>query len=325
MTAVATPIGQASNTQPAQPAMLHSSTAGALSSRAMLAVLSIKTWSPRKLDKQVTREVAQQKGVTGDPGQAGRYTKNLIPHSDSLEAIQTIVSQARQEFYHRTLPWSQDGSRILSADAYLDLQAVLGKLETDFKHAVQKFVQAYPNLQALAQTELAQLYDANDYPDAGRLPEKFRWKFNVLPLPDAQDFRVDLGDDLTAQMRSSIEAEVNATVADAMQDAWKRLFERVGYVVERLDDPTAVFRDSLLTGLRDLTATMRKLNLTNDTNLEHAIRDLEDRVLTHPPDELRKNASTRQNVAADARAIHERMAGFLNAPTSNPSNPAGGQ
>lgn len=295
-----------------QPTTLQAGVIGSsISQRAMLASLNIKTWSPRKLDKKVTREVAQQKGVTGDPAQAGRYTKNLIPHSDTLEAVQTIVSQARQEFYARTLPWSQDGSRILSADGFLDLQARLGTLETEFKHAVSRFVQAYPNLQARAQTELAQLHDPADYPDVTAIQEKFRWKFNILPLPDANDFRVDLGDDLTAELRGNITASVNATVADAMQDAWKRLFERVGYVVERLEDPGAVFRDSLLTGLRDLTATMRTLNLTNDMNLEQTILDLEQRVLTHEPDSLRKDKAARQGVAVDAKAIHERMAGFL--------------
>lgn len=292
----------------------QSPNSGRISSRAMLAALSIKTWSPRKLDKQVTREVAQSKGVTGDPGQAGRYTKNLIPYSDTLEAVQTIVSQARQEFYALTLPWAQDGSRILSADAYLDLQARLAKLETDFKHAVRKFILAYPNLQTRAQTELTQLYDPADYPDVTALEHKFAWKFNVLPMPDAEDFRVDLGDDLTAQMRTEIETSITSSVSEAMQNAWARLAERVGYVVERLSDPEAVFRDSLLGGLRDLTATMRKLNLTNDVDLERTIQDLENRVLTHEPGDLRKNASTRQSVAADAQAIHNRMAGFFGKP-----------
>ncbi len=284
-----------------------------IAERAMLVSLSIKTWSPRKLDKQVTREVATQKGVTGDPTKAGRYTKNLIPQSDALGHVQTIVSQARAEFYQKTLPWSQDGSRIISADAYLALVARLNALELDFKQAVKKFVSEYPNLKLTAKTTLGTLFEDADYPDVGTLEGKFSWKVVPLPLPSGDDFRVQLGDDLTAQMRASIETEVSSSIQSAMSDAWQRLAAKVSYVAERLSNPDNVFQERLLTGLKDLTDTTRQLNLTNDPNLERIINELEQNVLTHSPEALRTDLVSRAAVAADTNAILNRMAGFMGA------------
>ncbi len=284
---------------------------GSITDRALLLILNISTWSPRKLDKQVTREVAQSKGVTGNPEKAGRYTKNLIPNSDTLNAVQTIVSQARAEFYARTRPWSQDGSRIISADAYIELIARLNTLELDFKHAVKQFILAYPNLKASAKTTLGSLFNDSDYPDVATLENKFAWRVVPLPLPTGDDFRVNLGDELTAQMRLDIEAELRGGIQAAMQDNWEQLGKKLGYVVERLADPEAVFQERLLTSLKDLADTTRKLNFTNDNTLERVIQDLEQSVLTHSSESLRTNATTRATVAADAKAIHARMAAFM--------------
>ena len=299
------------STAPINPPLSSQPSTGSISERAMLASLNIKNWSPRKLDKQVTREVAQSKGVTVGAETVGRYTKNLIPQSDTLSAVQHIVSQARAEFYNLTLPWSQDGSRILSADAYLELQARLSTLEIEYRHAVKKFIAAYPALQQRAQTELARLYVADEYPDASALDAKFVWKFQVLPLPQASDFRVNLGDDLSAQMREDIAQEINSSVASAMQDAYQRLQTRVQYVMERLSDPDAIFQARLLEGLRDMCGTLRKLNLTGDANLEQALDDLEARVLVHSAETLRENPAVRGAAASSAAEIHARMAGFM--------------
>src|SRR5579884_3866071 len=84
-----------------------------LSSRAMLCSLSISMWSARKHDPAASEEIASRHGAKSD---AGRYNKVLLP-KQALAEIQKIVSEARHEHYFITLPWADDGYRVLPAAA----------------------------------------------------------------------------------------------------------------------------------------------------------------------------------------------------------------
>ena len=87
-----------------------------LSARAMLCSLSISMWSARKHDPEASEEIAQRHGAQPD---AGRYHKVLLPKA-ALAEVQKIVSEARQEHYFMTLPWDDNGYRVLPAAAYMD-------------------------------------------------------------------------------------------------------------------------------------------------------------------------------------------------------------
>src|ERR1700758_1805880 len=87
-----------------------------LSTRAMLCSLSISMWSARKHDPEASEEIAFRHGARPD---AGRYHKVLLP-KEALAEIQKIVSEARQKHYFVTLPWGDDGYRVLPGAAYFD-------------------------------------------------------------------------------------------------------------------------------------------------------------------------------------------------------------
>ena len=82
-----------------------------LSTRAMLSGLTIRQWTARKLDKRVTAEVA---ATHGTDSHVGRYNKSLVA-KESLAAIVAAANAARALHYARTLPWLDDGARILPA------------------------------------------------------------------------------------------------------------------------------------------------------------------------------------------------------------------
>src|ERR1700738_3740956 len=82
-----------------------------LSRKAMLAMLQIKKWAAKKHDKRASQEVATNHGAST---LAGAYRKNMLPsQSSALEDVQKACDEARTFHYQNTLPWGQDGSRIL--------------------------------------------------------------------------------------------------------------------------------------------------------------------------------------------------------------------
>src|SRR5260370_13657201 len=81
----------------------------------MLCSVSIGVWSARKHDPEASQEIASLHRASSD---AGRYNKLLVPRR-ALEEIHKIINEARQEHYFMTLPWGDDGYRVLPAAAYM--------------------------------------------------------------------------------------------------------------------------------------------------------------------------------------------------------------
>jgi hypothetical protein len=91
-----------------------------ITERAMLAAIHISIWTAVKHDRKVSHEVANQHGA---PVSAGRYNKQLLRGAGKLDELRTLAGQIRQHFYKITLPWSDEGYRLLPAHFYFELSA----------------------------------------------------------------------------------------------------------------------------------------------------------------------------------------------------------
>jgi hypothetical protein len=86
-----------------------------ITERAMLSAVHISIWTAVKHDRKVSRDVANQHGAHES---AGRYNKQLLRGAERLDALRTLAGQIRQHFYKITLPWSDEGYRLLPAHFY---------------------------------------------------------------------------------------------------------------------------------------------------------------------------------------------------------------
>lgn len=295
-----------------------------LSSRAMLCSLSISVWSARKHDAEASEEIARQHGAQAD---AGRYHKVLLPKA-ALAAIQQIVGEARQEHYFMTLPWDDNGYRVLPAAAYMEHTEKMRALSSRFTPAVETLVRQFGQLVEEAKTRLGGLFRAADYPGPEELRSKFSFETKVMPLPDASDFRVTMGEEEKERIKRQITAAVEASLQVASRELWQRLYEAVSHLAERLqaykvtdegiDHP---FRDSVVTNLVKLVDILPKLNVTADAELKRLAAEVRASLLVDPQ-ELRKSESVRTETAKTAAEIADRMKAYM-AGYSVP-NPTGG-
>ena len=284
-----------------------------LSSRAMLCSLSISMWSARKHDPDASQEIAQRHGAQAD---AGRYHKVLLPKA-ALAEIQKIVSDARQEHYFMTLPWDDNGYRVLPAAAYMDHTEKMRELSNRFTPTVDTLAQQFGHLVEEAKVRLGGLFRPEDYPAAEELRSKFSFETKVMPLPDAGDFRVSLGDEEKERIKRQITTAVEASLQVASRDLWLRLYEAVTHLAERLQAYQVTeervehpFRDSVVTNLVKLVDILPKLNVTADLELERLAAQVRAALLVDPK-ELRKSESVRTETAKAAAAIAQRMAGYM--------------
>jgi hypothetical protein len=240
----------------------------------MLCSLSISMWSARKHDPDASEEIAVRHGAQAD---AGRYHKVLLL-KQALAEVQKIVSEASQEHYFMTLPWGDDGYRVLPAAAYMDHVEKMRTLSNRFTGAVDTLARQFLTLVDQAKTRLGGLFRASDYPSTDELRAKFSFDTKVLPLPDAGDFRVALGDEEKDRIKRQITAAVEASLQVGSRELWFRLYEAVQHMADRLTSYKVTqqrvehpFRDTVVTNLVKLVDVLPKLNITNDSELERLL------------------------------------------------------
>lgn len=274
---------------------------------AMLVELSISCWTARKLDKRVSQEIDTDKSARV---RAGNYNKNLLAGTQKLDNIVKFAANVRAWHNANTLPWSDNGQRLLPVEHFLTYKERIGEYEQEYNALVQEFLTSYPDLVDAAAFQLAKLFDRSEYPDVEDIAGKFNFRFVFSPVPTSGDWRVAIGqqarDELEAQCTNVIEERTKA----AMKEAWSRLHECLTHASERLEDTgdgentkRKIFRDSLVNNAQELVDMLRILNVTKDPELERARVMLSNTFSGLDAADLRKDEGARKGVKAEVDAI----------------------
>lgn len=279
-----------------------------LNDRALLVQLSISQWTARKYDKKATRQVADANGTTMD---AGRYNKALLPMNSLLDNIHKKTTHIRSKFYDNTLPWGIEGTMMLPTANYLNFMSEFRKELGEWNTLVDTFWQNYDGLVSNAQRVLGSLYDHSDYPSSADIRQKFHMDMAVFPVPST-DFRVSIGSDELSRIQQDVERRVQEAQSKAMTEVWQRLHDRVKHMAEKLADPKAIFRDSMIENAREICALLPRLNFSDDPNLEAMRQQVEASLIKHP-DALRNDPDLRRDTAAEAKKIMDAMSVFMGA------------
>jgi hypothetical protein len=265
--------------------------------RAMLANLNISQWTARKHDKSVSAEVdATHNAVDG-----GRYNKLLIDKK-ALDPLAKHASQVRNYHYGMTLPWGDNGDRILPATCYMEYMAKMRALRNEGETLVDKFCVSYPALVADARQRLGTMYDANDYPHIDHIKERFGIAVNFMPVPSATDFRVDVSEETLAEIRKNLDAQVEKMTTVATKECWDRLHIAVDRIYVTMGKDKPVFRDSLIENLTDLLSMIPKLNFTGDEGLTNICIEIQTHMIVRPAN-LRRSTHTREELRVHAERI----------------------
>jgi hypothetical protein len=277
-----------------------------LNDRALLVQLNVSQWTARKYDKSASKEVTTAHGAASA---AGRFNKSLLPMNDKLDNIHKKTTLIRAKYYDNTLPWGMDGTMMLPTANYLNFMSEFRKERGEWNSLVQEFYDDYEQDMLDAQRILGSLYNHADYPSKADLRAKFHMDMVVFPVPSS-DFRVAIGSEELSRIQQDVERRVKDAEQTALKDVWQRLYERVKHMAEKLADPKAIFRDSMLENTREICALLPRLNFSDDPNLEAMRQQVEASLLKHP-EALRNDPDLRQDTAAEAKKIMDAMGAFM--------------
>ena len=261
-----------------------------ISGSCFLIELNISSWAGRKLDKKQSTEVAVRNNAAS--GMANVH-KKLLGDCAELIAVQKFAANARNEHYSMTKPWSNSGLAILPTRWYDKYVHRMTGLQGEYNTLVNTFFDAYLWATSQAQIKLGDMFDANDYPTVDSLRNKFRFQINPMPMPEAGDFRVDLGNEAKEMLTSHYKDFYSNQIGNMMSGVWTQLYDALSKMSERLDytndSNKKIFRDSLVSNVTDMIDMLDAFNMTGDTQMTAMKQRLESTMLGITPDALRED------------------------------------
>jgi len=289
-----------------------------LAERAMLVSLSIGSYSGMMHDKVVTEET--NASFKADRTKAGKYNKRLVA-SHFLSEVRNAHENARKIHRLLTLPWEDDGTRILPTRGYINYMDKMRGAKHKVEDAVKLFVKGLPEYITEAQVRLGDMFHVEDYPDEATLKDKFHFDVEVNSIPNAADFRAKLSDDQVKSIVKDIEKRCNKRLENAMNDVFERASELVEKMKERLrgfQPPTegqkakGIIRDSVVYDIFEFANMMETLNVTDDERIEGLRKQLlSDLVEPASPEILRTDTKARALAIKNADAILKKVKGYM--------------
>lgn len=265
---------------------------------AVLVDLTIRTYTGRRRDRQTQDEVQAAKGAASS--RAASVTKLLFAGCAELENIVKFQASVRTRHYTLTLPWSDNGSRLLPIAALPRYQQEMNGYRARFDEMVRVFLDRYDTLVAAAAFQLGALFDRSEYPSRERIAKRFSLDTAFSPLPLAGDFRITAEISLHSHLVQEYEDRSARLLEQAQRDAWTRLHSTLTHLADRLTDGEDGERNRIFASLVDkpleLCDLLDTFNVTQDPALARASERLRNVMLGTSATELREHADARQHV-----------------------------
>lgn len=283
--------------------------APSIQSSAMLLDVSISLYTGRRTDRKSAAELATSKGADKA---ATSVQKHLFAGDTDLAAIQTHASACRQRVYLLTMPWADQGTRLLPTKMFFDATKELADMKFEFERLVGVFVNSYTHKISNAAFKMGQLFDRTEYPSVDEIASKFKFHYAFSPVPDAGDFRVDIPAEALAMVQESYSAVASDRIQQAVGDAWTRLYDMVASIHGKVTDPEDGGRrtrlhEATLTNALELCELLKGLNVFDDPLMNEMRLELYNSIKNVDIGTLRESPEVRSAVKNSMQSLLDKF------------------
>lgn len=276
----------------------------------MIVNVRINMWLGYRHDKAASQALVAQAHAEAD---AARVNKHIIP-KEALKDIVSAATAVRTHLYTKTMPWKDNGDRLLTRKLHFKFMEEHNDLVANFDSAVDSFLKnAYTQERERAAFRMGTLFNENDYPTVSELRRKFAIALDIDAVTTANDFRVQMDEKAREQVRQSMEAAMQDRVNRALGDVWTRLAEKLGHYAKTMSEEDKIFRDTTVTNLEEIVDMLPDLNIFGDKQLAQMGEEIREKLIGYTPEQLRKEPGTRAYVAEEAQNIMSVMGGYMKA------------
>lgn len=271
--------------------------------RAMLAQLNITQWTAKKHDKKVSAEATAHNHAKSNTGE---FRKKLLPMNSALEAVHSKTNDVRNRFFYgQTLPWGNNGARLLASTNYMEFTSEYRKLNNTWLSLVERFLNTYENARSMAAFSLGNMYRPEDYPSLEKVRAKFSMALEIDAVP-ATDFRClpsSLPQAEIDALSAQAESRVLAGQATAERALWDRLRERVQHIADKTATPDGKFQDSMIEGTEETCLLLPKLNFNDNEALNMLCAEVRTHLCKNDPKVIRVDLLARNDTHEQAMRI----------------------
>lgn len=257
----------------------------------------------RKLNHDQVAKAAQE--FNADARFIGASKKLINPRTKKYRDCGAILNEARSYWKSVTIPFPQDGVRLIRRDRMAKFQETMSAFRAELAEAAAALQADYETIRGEAQQQLGDLFNDADYPTDITGLFSLKWEFpSIEPPPYLME--ADPTGQLYAQQVALMEARLQESVALAEEAFTKSFHEMVTHLAERLKfgevDPETgerkplVFRDSAIENLQAFFEQFKALNVGSNPDLDKLVEQAKQVVGDKDPGDIRKDVTLRQNM-----------------------------
>lgn len=288
----------------------HDEIADKIRSSALLVSLQLGSYNPTKTDKSASRKVSADHGISND--KLMKVQKNTLPTAKVIEDIDRLDTRIRAEVDRFTAPFAR-GIGLLPATKFFDLRNTVNLLFDERDRLIKKLADEYTLYLEGAKAELNGAFRSEDYPPVGDVVAKFRHKLDAFAIANPKDAKLNV----LGEIADSIQQAASDTLREKFETVTPHLrsvlLDPLRAMLETLQNPDAIYRDSLFTNVIEAAERAEALNLLDDADVAAAITAIRD-YLAIDPGSCREDKRMRAQTVNDCVTIVTGLGGTVPPP-----------
>ena len=283
-----------------------------LHDKAILVSLSTPKYGLNRNDETEAKAVAQRHGANS---KSIGVTKRLLQGNPAYDAVRKFDSALAVWNRTQTLPWDDNGTRLLPTMQYDPYMAYMRQARADRERLVKVFLDDYDNFVQADRATLSTMFNPSDYADRYTVRDRFNFKLDVQPVPDGKDFRVTVSKSDLVEMQKNVDTRLREAEDKARLDLFQRLATPLLDIASKLGESdkarTLHTTNPLVENLREILDLIPRLNITGDPKIMEFHAAVTDKLSHITPETMKDNDLVRSVAARQAQQILDEMSDFM--------------
>lgn len=266
------------------------------------------TWmgTQRKLADSQTKQAAD---TFHADAKSVRASKVLIDTKHPAYKAATVIrSQARSFLRGISLPYPQDGIRLIKYDDISRFETHMLEFRDRLNNAVATLEEHYEAIKADARERLGDLYNPADYPTSLEGVFSLTWDYPSIEPPE---YLLNYNPQLYRQQQARIQERFEQAVVLAENAFGERLQELIDHLLERLrgveTGEAKRFSNSTVENFAEFAAEFRRMNIRGNTQLESLINQAQSIVSGVDSKAIKANGDLRQTLSTQMNEVRNAL------------------
>ncbi len=240
-------------------------------------------------------------------GKSLSVSKKLLDTKHPLwKAISAIRNQARSYWKGSTLPFPEDGIRLIRRGFVHEFEKTMDDMRRELRKAIDALESEYHTLRSQAREQLGTLFNADDYPDTLRGQFSIEWDFPSVEVPS---YLAELSPAIYEREQARVKAQFDQSVSLAETAFAEEFSKLISHLADRLTPGEAGeqkrLNGSALGNLTEFFDRFSKLSLRSSPELDNLVEQAKGLVSGVETKELRTDEGLRTSIRQQMAAIDE--------------------